>query len=1083
MEMKKKIYVSATAHLDTIWLWDLQTSIRQYLPETFNRNFMLFEKYPDYKFSFEGSYRYELIEEYYPEAFKKIQKYAADGRWFPAGSCYENGDVNIPSPEALIRNIIYGSMYFKAKLGVTSNDIYLPDCFGFGAALPSIAAHTGLKGFISGKLSWGSANGIPFDIGKWYGNDGNYIYAAIKPGSYCRSFKEMRTNKEFIDKLNYNIANYNLPYTYTYTGTGDRGGSPAEESVKCICEEASKNNSSDTEIIVSSSSQLFDDLSDLSEIEKVRMPSWHGELLMTSHGPGSYTSRAIGKRWNRRNEQLADAAERSASIAGILNGYVYPQESLERAWKRVLSHHFHDDITGTSITDCYRKNWNDYVVSMNAFASEYASACEAISTDIDTSFCEGKAIMVNNVLQWECNEAVCISIKSGKNYVRVFDCSGKEVPSQVTAKEGDILSVVFSAKVPGTGYAVYDIRESDEPCKISTSLTVKGNKAENNAIRFEINSNGDISHLYDKKAGIEMLRSPIRLALIDDKGSLDYPAWEIDYTDLCRTVREFAKASEIKLIESGPARVVFKVIKHSKKSDFTQLIILDEGSEYVRVFNEVDWKESATMLKAIFNTKAENEEASYDIGLGCIRRKNNTEKLHECPAQMFADITDKSGNFGLSVFSDSKIAWDKPGDSLLRLTCIHTPMGSFRWQCAQHLMDLGLNRFSFGLFPHKNGIENGSVKYAAQFNQPLCAFEISTHKGKLNPEQSFAQVSDCNVIIRAIKKAENSDKIIVRFNETQGKSSENIHFSFCNGIKSAQEVNGLEEYIEDACVKKGELIFSIGENGIKTFALEVKKPKSYEKGTIIKLPFNSTVITTNENRFTATTKNGLSIPAEIIPDSIISGGTEFLICKDEKNAMFGDNQSRVLPDGSSKLHLLVLCMKESKLRLLFDGHYYEKMVPASTEYIGTWDMIARGETGRIRKDEIAFASTHTHSMDKDIPVSPLYVFKYSFDIPKGTVSFRILPNEDLYLLSATATKGEKGFKVLTELYDSLEKREYNYTLTATQKRLASPMKLEEKVYEKIDITTTKHSYTSESSHARQITDKFAGLRRKFNGNR
>ena len=158
---KKKIYTVATSHLDTVWSWDFETTVSQYIYNTLVDNFKLFEKYPSYKFSFEGSYRYELMEEYYPELFDKMKDYIAKGRWNVCGSAFENGDTNIPSPEALFRNILFGNSYFDEKFGKRSVDIYLPDCFGFGWALPAIERHSNLMGFTTQKLAWGSAYGIP----------------------------------------------------------------------------------------------------------------------------------------------------------------------------------------------------------------------------------------------------------------------------------------------------------------------------------------------------------------------------------------------------------------------------------------------------------------------------------------------------------------------------------------------------------------------------------------------------------------------------------------------------------------------------------------------------------------------------------------------------------------------------------------------------------------------------------------------------------------------------------------------------------------------------------------------------------
>ena len=202
MENKKpEIYTAATAHLDTSWLWSLEQTIEEYLPDTLRRNFEFIEKYPEYKFNFEGSYRYELIKEYYPEEYEKLKRYVKDGRWHPCGACYENGDVNIPSPEALIRNILYGNGFFEKEFGVRSNDIFLPDCFGFGKALPTVAAHSGLTGFSTGKLFWGCSVDVPFDIGKWVGMDGKGIWASLMPFSYTTAFKSMDKAGRVLKKL------------------------------------------------------------------------------------------------------------------------------------------------------------------------------------------------------------------------------------------------------------------------------------------------------------------------------------------------------------------------------------------------------------------------------------------------------------------------------------------------------------------------------------------------------------------------------------------------------------------------------------------------------------------------------------------------------------------------------------------------------------------------------------------------------------------------------------------------------------------------------------------------------------------
>ena len=224
MEKEKRIYTIATAHLDTVWNWDFEHVLNVCLPNTLHDNFRLFSQYPDYRFNFEGAYRYELFREYYPEEYETLKGYIADGRWNVTGSAYENGDVNVPSPEQMFRNILYGNRYFRQEFGKQSNDIYLPDCFGFGWALPSIAANAGLKGFSTQKLSWGSAYGIPFDIGRWEGPDGKKIFVSLDPKSYCTTFRKIRDSKELLPKLKKNEKDYGLPWTFAYHGVGDVDG-------------------------------------------------------------------------------------------------------------------------------------------------------------------------------------------------------------------------------------------------------------------------------------------------------------------------------------------------------------------------------------------------------------------------------------------------------------------------------------------------------------------------------------------------------------------------------------------------------------------------------------------------------------------------------------------------------------------------------------------------------------------------------------------------------------------------------------------------------------------------------------------
>src|SRR5947208_5438616 len=193
------LYIVGYAHLDTEWRWEYPQVIQEYLTKTMRNNFALFEKYPHYIFNFTGANRYRLMKEYYPADFEKLKHYVAAGRWYPAGSSMEEGYVNSPNAESIIRQILYGNNFFRREFGVASKEYMLPDCFGFPASLPSILHHAGIVGFSTQKLSsdWQPAphvggpnspektpDGIPFNVGVWEGTDGSTVLAALNPLTY-----------------------------------------------------------------------------------------------------------------------------------------------------------------------------------------------------------------------------------------------------------------------------------------------------------------------------------------------------------------------------------------------------------------------------------------------------------------------------------------------------------------------------------------------------------------------------------------------------------------------------------------------------------------------------------------------------------------------------------------------------------------------------------------------------------------------------------------------------------------------------------------------------------------------------------
>ena len=1031
--MKKKIYTVATAHLDTIWSWDFETTVSKYIYNTLVDNFKMLEKYPTYRFNFEGSYRYELMEEYYPELFEKVKEYVKVGRWNVCGSAFENGDTNIPSPEALFRNILIGNSYFDKTFGKRSVDIYLPDCFGFGWALPSIAHHANLMGFTTQKLTWGSAYGTPFDIGKWYGVDGNFIYASTNPHDYYFTLTQLR-KWDFVEKKLKENEQFDLDWTYIFHGIGDRGGAPKEPSIAYVEQEIKKNNTEDIEVYAAAADEIYHDIQNkLTDKQRAKLPEWKTELVMQNHGVGGYTSRALGKRWNRRCEELADIAERSGVVADYLGTFDYNHDVINRSWKRFIAHQFHDDMPGTSVQRAYRRSWNDYAMSANQFTGELEAAALSVSTLMKTDFCSGVPVMVSNPIEADIRGAVTVRINGIKQpCVRVFDDSGKEVKSQINSDENGVKEILFIADVKSLGYRVYDVRPSAEACKLSSALSINSdNIMENQKYIVTLNKNGNITSILDKTQDErEILKEPISLGLFNYTGSKDWPAWEMNFAQANKEADRIPQLVTISIEENGPARVAFTVIQQDKnRSKFTNFIALTDGGNCVEVYSEIEWQSLCTMAKNKFSFTCSNEKATFDLGLGAIERGNMTEKLFEVPAQKWTDITDKSGEYGVSVISECKYGWDKYNDNTLRMTVLHTPKKNYRIDSMQSLMDIGLNRYSFAIFSHDGSVGEETQLEARKFVQPMTAFAVQKHGGALKSHYSFGSVSSNSVIIRALKKAEDGDEIIVRLNEGANKAVDHFTLELGNGIESAREVYASEESRGEATVQNGKLVTSFRPYEIKTFALTLKDSDINGKKTVskpAKIDFDKNIITAQGGN---NADFEISIPHEITPKSVQVNGVDFKISETDKNALVMSGQTINVSENIDKLCLLCASLNgDKRVQFDVDGDKVSKRILSAYERFASGDLPDLGDTAYVKQGKLGFEATHSHIDGKDAVAKGMYFYIVEIAV-KGKKAVTLPKDSDIVVIAATEYSGAEG-KLATHVFDEVDtNREQTFGFT------------------------------------------------------
>ena len=1146
------LYVVGYAHLDTEWRWEYPQVINEYIRKTMEDNFSLFDKYPHYVFNFSGANRYRFMKEYYPANFARLKKYVDAGRWFPAGSSMEEGDVNTPSAETIIRQILYGNEWFRREFGRASAEYMLPDCFGFPSSLPTILAHAGVKGFSTQKLVWGSSAdgggpesrektpaGTPFSVGVWVGPDGESVLAGLNPGNYAggietdlskplppapssealaevtkkleplqeklddlesrrlpadgkdvREFARLRTERDGLVKAERDgqleqyqddwaarvAQNGKVSGVYTdyhYYGTGDIGGAPDEESVQRLEAIVTKGNASlppageafepgqphpqwppekvgdgPVHVISANAEQMF---LDITPAETAGLPRYTGEMELTNHSAGSLTSQAYQKRWLRKEELLADAAEKASIAAAWLGGPKYPQQRLNDAWTLVMGGQFHDIAAGTATPKAYEFAWNDDVIAMNQFAGVLTNASQTVAAALNTQT-KGVPLVVFNPLNIPREEVVEANVEFPDGLpdaVHVTGADGREVPTQIS--EGKIL---FVAQVPSVGYSVYDVQPG-KGVETASTLRVSENSLENQYYRVKINSDGDIASIFDKSVGRELLAGPARLAISYDNPE-HWPAWNMDWDQEQAEPRAYVSGpASIRILESGPARVAVEVVREASGSRLVQTIRLAAGDagKRVEVQNAIDWNTRESNLKATFPLTATNHLATYNWDIGTIDRPTAEAKKFEVPSHQWIDLTDVSGVFGATILTDCKIGSDKPNDNTIRLTLIRTPgtRGGYHDQGTQ---DLGHHEFVYGISGHRGDWRQAGSDWQGQrLNDPLIAFQTSRHAGSLGRQLSLLRISNSRIRLLALKKAEQGDEIIVRMVELDGRPQDNVKAVFVAPITAAREVNGQEQPVGPAVVADGALVTSFTAYQPRTFAVRLATARSkvaVVQSAPLSLKYDLAVASSEGGHSDlGFDGKGNALPAEMLPSSITFNGVRFQLVPastGSPNALVARGQTLELPAGRyNRLYMLAASADgDQKATLKIGSNNAELTVQDWSGFVGQWDdrqwqakevpsedqpgktvrddyaEMTGIQPGYIKRADLAWYCSHHHSgTGENVPYSYSYVFAYPFDISPDAKTIQLPDNDRVRILAISAAEENPAVRPVQPLYDVL----------------------------------------------------------------
>ncbi|MET7516812.1 glycoside hydrolase family 38 C-terminal domain-containing protein [Streptomyces sp. NPDC005480] len=688
------------AHIDSAWLWPLRETVRKVARTTSNMTALL-EDEPDFVFAMSQAQQWAWVKEHRPEVWARVKKAVADGRFVPAGGMWVESDTNMPGSEAMARQFVHGKRFFLDEFGIENDEAWLPDTFGFAAGLPQIIKAAGSKWLLTQKISWSQTNKFPHHTFQWEGIDGTRIFTHFPPvDTYNCSMKGSEiahAAKNFKDK---GVARHSL----APTGWGDGGGGTTREMVAKAARLRDLEGSA--QVVWETPEEFFKK----AEAEYPNPPVWVGELYLELHR-ATLTSQAKTKQGNRRSEHLLREAELWAATAAVRAGFPYPYEELDRIWKTVLLHQFHDILPGSSIAWVHREARRTYERVAEELNGIIGAAQRALAG-------EGSGTLVFN--------------------------------SAPHTRDG----------VPAGG-ARTPVIEGEAAI---ASRAAGGFVLDNGLLRVEIDDRGLVVSAYDLVAGRETVapgRAANLLQIHPDFPNM-WDAWDVDefYRN---TVTDLVDADEVAPGEGASVRIV----RTFGDSRVTQVLSLTAGERRLGIDTEVDWHETEKFLKLAFPLDIHAERYASETQFGHFFRPTHTNtsweaaKFEACNHR-FVHVEEPG--WGVSLVNDSTYGHDvtrtvRDSDSGTTTTVRVSLLRAPRFPDPE--TDQGVHRFRHALVP--GAAIGDAVREGYLINLPE---RHVTGSGEVAP---LVDVDQDAVVVTAVKLADDgSGDVVVRFHESRG---------------------------------------------------------------------------------------------------------------------------------------------------------------------------------------------------------------------------------------------------------------------------------------------------------------------------
>jgi len=793
---------TGNSHIDMAWLWPWTETV-EVTRTTFRSALDLIREYPGFTFTMASAQAYSWMEDKYPALFREIQQRVKEGGWEIVGGMWVEPDLNLPDGESLVRQILVGKRYFQQKFGVDVKIGWNPDSFGYSWQLPQIYKKSGMDYFVTQKIYWNDTTNFPYKLFWWESPDGSRLLTYF-PHDYANGIEPVKMAG---DLAMYAPAMRSREMMYLF-GIGDHGGGPT----RTMLDTAQR--LMDPQVVYptvkfGAAQPFFDDIE--RNQAGLNIPTWKDELYFEYHR-GVQTTQAETKRRIRQGEQALLDAEKFSSIASLYRR-PYPAAQLTDDWKKVLFDEFHDIMPGSGIAVNYADAKQNLYEARRSATDLMTGALQEIAAHVNTTVVArapspAAPVMVFNPLSWKRHDIVEIQaqLPAPARQVAVFDSAGRPALAQLLSTDAATgrVRLLLAADVPAMGYATYFLRPSAAPVPNRAAPMATSATLQNEFLRLKLDpGSGCVTSLFDKRSQTEAIGEPAQpplpyqtkpypgacgnllQAFVDKPQRWD--AWNID-ADFEKQ-RWDIHADSVKLIENGPLRAVIRVSSHFQNSKFVQDITIYRGVPRVDVHMQADWNEKHILLKVAFPLRAHNDNATYEIPYGSIARPTTRRTpaelaKFEVPALRWADLSDDQ--HGFSLLNDSKYGYDARGN-LLRLSLLRSPT----WPDPH--ADEGHHEFTYSLYPHGGDWRQAeTVRRGYELNYPLIARQVEAHQGALPATHSFVQVQPENVVLTAVKKAEDDDGLIFRFYEWAGRAAQ-VTIRLPQAASGAMETNLIEQ--------------------------------------------------------------------------------------------------------------------------------------------------------------------------------------------------------------------------------------------------------------------------------------------------